>query len=377
MNYYDELGVSRDASERELRQAYRVLVRLLHPDTQTGDDLRLAAERQLSRLNEMLAVLTNGDSRRAYDLSLEQGRGRRHLSVPPQPTGSRRERQTGRSAVAREASRVAQIALRYWAMILIGLVVIGAIALSSLLHGTSESSAELQAAGIQGPSPPPVARKIVARQPQAQPPLSKLVNDHQPAPALVSGTRRSGAPDSKVSSVETSLPAVVAPVALPGAFPVPTQAGEDSEPVTKAKETVPQRPAQARLSVASSPPSSFSGNWLYTTDLAAPQESDGYRAIYVELLLLEKDGGLSGNYRARYVVPDKAISPQVSFQLQGRASSDRGARVKWSAPNGARGEAELSLGATGIMDFRWWSTESGGQSGLSSGTAKLVRQRTP
>jgi curved DNA-binding protein CbpA len=83
MNYYAELGVRHDASEREIRQAYRVLVRLLHPDVQTGDDLRLAAERQLSRLNEMFAVLMNADTRRAYDLSLDLDWSQRNPGVPP------------------------------------------------------------------------------------------------------------------------------------------------------------------------------------------------------------------------------------------------------------------------------------------------------
>jgi hypothetical protein len=371
MNYYSELGVKHDASEREIRQAYRVLVRLLHPDTQTGDDLRLAAERQLIRLNEMFAVLMNVDTRRAYDLSLEQDWSQRNHGVPPSSMASRSSPLADVSAVAREASLVAQFALRYWALILIGAVILGAAAVSALLHGNSEAVAASQTADVQPQSRPSVATKIVARTPQARPPLPNPDMQEDPAPALPPATRGSITPDGKAPPLKTALPSAATSAKQSESL----DAGNNAAPVTRASETVTQEPAPAHLSPAQASP--FSGNWLYTTDLASPQESDGYRAMYVELLLSEKDGALSGNYRARYVIPDKAISPQVAFHLQGRANSDRRARVEWSSASGARGEAELSLSAPGIMDLRWWSTELGEQSGLSSGTAKLVRQRTP
>jgi len=371
MNYYSELGVKHDASEREIRQAYRVLVRLLHPDTQTGDDLRLAAERQLIRLNEMFAVLMNVDTRRAYDLSLEQDWSQRNHGVPPSSMASRSSPLADVSAVAREASLVAQFALRYWALILIGAVILGAAALSALLHGNSEVVAPPQTADVQPHSHPPVATRIVARLPQTQRRLPDPAVEEQPPPALPPAPRRSSALDGKLPTPKTALPAAGTPATLPESL----ETGSNAKSMTTASEAVAEEPAAPRRPTA--PASSFSGNWLYTTDLASPQQSDGYRATYVELLLSEKDGALSGNYRARYVVPDKAISPQVAFHLQGRADSERKARVEWSSASGARGEAELSLSAPGIMDFRWWSTELGEQSGLSSGTAKLVRQRTP
>lgn len=368
MNYYAELGVKRDASDQEIRQAYRVLVRLLHPDVQTGEDLRLAAERQLSRLNEMFAVLMNADTRRAYDLSLDRDWSQRNPGIPPGAMGSRRDEPAGVSAMAREASLVAQFALRYWAMILIGAVVLGAAALSALLHGNSEAFPAPQTAAVQPQTQTPVAARRVARAPQALPPPPDPAVEEQPPSALPPPPRRSSAVGASANSLKTTIPAA----GTPATTPEPVDTGK---PVTTASEAATQEPAPARSSPA--PVASFSGNWLYTTDLAAPQESDGYRAMYVELLLAENDGALSGNYRARYVVPDKAISPQVAFHLQGRANSERKARVQWSSASGARGEAELSLSAPGIMEFHWWSTELGEQPGLSSGTAKLVRQRTP
>ena len=63
-NYYDVLGVSRDATEKEVRQAYRKLARQYHPDVNKND---AAAEEKFKEINEAYGVLSDEDSRKKYD----------------------------------------------------------------------------------------------------------------------------------------------------------------------------------------------------------------------------------------------------------------------------------------------------------------------
>lgn len=63
-NYYDILGVKRDAPEKEIRQAYRRLARKYHPDVNPGDK---AAEAAFKEINEANEVLSDPEKRQKYD----------------------------------------------------------------------------------------------------------------------------------------------------------------------------------------------------------------------------------------------------------------------------------------------------------------------
>ncbi|MFC1903555.1 DnaJ C-terminal domain-containing protein [Chloroflexota bacterium] len=63
-NYYDILGVKRDASEREIKQAYRRLARQHHPDVNPGDK---SAEAKFKQVNEAYEVLSDKENREKYD----------------------------------------------------------------------------------------------------------------------------------------------------------------------------------------------------------------------------------------------------------------------------------------------------------------------
>jgi molecular chaperone DnaJ len=97
INYYEVLGVPREASQAEIRNAYRNLAKERHPDYPGG-----SAE-EFSRLQEANAVLSDPNRRRQHDEALDLAHAAAQLaglnldfgSVEDELSAKRRERESG------------------------------------------------------------------------------------------------------------------------------------------------------------------------------------------------------------------------------------------------------------------------------------------
>src|SRR2546430_8067320 len=69
-DYYEVLGISRDADDPQARSAYRKLARECHPDVKPGDQ---TAEEKFKEAAEAYSILSDPQKRAAYDRYGHQG----------------------------------------------------------------------------------------------------------------------------------------------------------------------------------------------------------------------------------------------------------------------------------------------------------------
>ena len=64
IDYYKVLGVSKNATEKDIKKAYRKMARKYHPDVNPND---VEAEKKFKEINEANEVLGNAENRKKYD----------------------------------------------------------------------------------------------------------------------------------------------------------------------------------------------------------------------------------------------------------------------------------------------------------------------
>jgi DnaJ-class molecular chaperone len=70
-NHYDILGVSREATDKEIKQAYRALSMKYHPDKTDSSDAHI----MMQQINEAYSVLGDAEQRQRYNMELDHPHG--------------------------------------------------------------------------------------------------------------------------------------------------------------------------------------------------------------------------------------------------------------------------------------------------------------
>lgn len=312
MSFYEELGVPQDASPDTIREAYRNVAKVLHPDAQTNPVLKECAEGQMKRMNLVYEVLSDPDRRRKYDQELSAP----HAVIIQAPAAVEQSRNRSGTWIWLTAT-VLCFGFVYW------------------LATRDAAPAVIYAPPVSTiPAAPPVQRPAIrGRSVTAQP-----VRQFQ-APVPVAQKQ----PPQPVIEAPASIspPAQHIDLAVPGLIPV-------------------------------APPLRWAGSWLYT-QRTRNKDKALCPPEYIETVIRESNGELHGRYHGRFEVAGARLSPEVDFQFEGKVSGSSG-RFSWTGPGGAKGEVQLKLLSDSAMEVAWSATNLGTTMGLASGTAVLNRR---
>jgi curved DNA-binding protein CbpA len=343
ITYYEELGVENTASADDIRDAFRALVRLLHPDQQTDPQLQEMAERQMRKLNRIHAVLSDGARRAAYDASLQS---RNAPIIVYSGSDDNLKRLLVRGATI--------MGVLFTAFLLIWFV----------FSSNNPSEVRGQDARVAAVTK---ATDIVDG---AGDQITRLREQLRAAE-----TERDSALEQldRLSS-KAPEPVAVAPKIVAARAPLPVPAAALTEPASSAKsEPVPATNAAAP-SEPPVPASQFAGVWVYSkAGSASPGGKSQYPPEFIEVTVTQQDGALHGQYRSRYQVLDHAISPDVNFDFTGTPNGSA-LSCAWQGQGGAKGRMTLKLLPASAVEIAWNVIELGSQQWLVNGTATLTKK---
>jgi molecular chaperone DnaJ len=115
-DFYKSLGVASDATEADIKKAYRKLAKDLHPDKNPGD---AKAEQRFKEISEAYSVLSDPGQRKEYDAVRAMTHGRARFTAGSGPTGGFSDdvfsgffsRQSGRQPAGGYANQGANISV--------------------------------------------------------------------------------------------------------------------------------------------------------------------------------------------------------------------------------------------------------------------------
>ena len=377
MNHYEELGLTESASVEEIRQAYKSMARLLHPDHQSDEQLRKLAELQMKRLNEILAVLSDPPRREQYDASI-------HAAAATMPAAIEQEMPAPwRMQLGRFRFGVGTIV---WSASLVVAAIVFSFALLYFEHGSAGPVYEGGSAQQTRPSPAAMSatspiRERAAALPGDVRPTNRIVKANEQASLAV-------APEASRPAAQKQDPPQASQLTPPGAPAVPGHdiyQARSEESRTSPSPTIPvlvQAPGQTPpppgpsvLNRATSSQGPLVGTWLYSKSSTDTGKSGNltYSPEYIEMIVKsQKDGKISGRYLGRYQVPDQALSSEVRFAFEGAIGEDATV-LPWRSGDGAEGQVRVKIVSDAAVEVTWFTTRFGSTRKLVSGTAVLRR----
>lgn len=413
MNYYEELGLTPEATTDEVRRAYRTLSKLMHPDAQTDESVRRLAEMQMRRLNTIVATLTDDEKRKQYDKEIKSAFLERRAATDyniPLP-----EEQS--------PSRLRVLAIRTWKALPWWVwSTAGAMALTSAAVyfwagnvGSSFGNPTMayvpasdtvptktsQPAPPKKPEPAPVinsgdtsdqrrralepeptaTRKETARESaqskvkeksasrkdgRTQQRQAEQSQDSQPEPS-----QNPGSVDASTSASHQSPPIEVARLAPPSVEQIP--APPPAIPLTSIPQQAPQSPSK-EASPSSSGQSEFviEGDWIYAPDKPEPTKPGLFPPSFIEMKIYRTSGQWRGVYHARYQVEDRPVDPNVNFLLSGSDTDAK--KFNWESPNGSKGTLKIKRLNDSTIKVEWETKTYSAQHVLTSGIATLNKR---
>jgi hypothetical protein len=354
MTFYEELGVPQDASPDTIREAFRNVAKVLHPDAQTNPVLKQTAEGQMKRVNHLYEVLSDPERRRRYDQELAEPAERPTSTVIIKAPPPSEQFRPGHSGIITWIAATA----------LCGTLIIWL--------ATRESAGP---AVYPQPAPPAAGASAPASPNKAA--LKKAAAALLPPLAIQDRYK-----DSEIARLRGELIAAYAERDRLLKQIASLQSGHTVQPaaITPAPLVATGAPVDLGLPVlhpVAPPPAAASkprwtGSWTYG-QRTENKNKTLFPPEFIETVITEDGGNLRGQYRARFKVADARISPDVDFRFEGKTTGASG-RFAWTGVGGAKGEVQIRLISDSTLEVVWAATDLGKSMSLASGTAVLNRK---